>query len=97
MFTHTLLRLFWDEVGLLFEYRTRKYQCRLQTHLWVPPERCKDVYLTMAQQYGLVPVELSLWWVQAHDISVIELHRRLWYEANMVQPPARRKVYLAVQ
>jgi hypothetical protein len=25
MFTHTLLRLFWDEVGLLFEYRTRKY------------------------------------------------------------------------
>ena len=61
---------------------------RMQSGLCLSPEFCSLVYCELADSYQLRATDTTMWWVSQQDVSLGELHRRLWHEADMAAQAA---------
>ena len=71
--------------GVLAPHDPKVALFRLQSGLRVQPSFCGEMYAALAASYGLSSTKLSCWWIQKNDVSLGELHERLWHEANMTK------------
>ena len=80
--------------GAILPHDPKSALWRLQSGLGVQTSFCGEVYERLTASYLLPSSEITKWWVQKNDISLGELHQRLWHEANMRDTPFYRRSYL---
>ena len=55
---------------------------KLQSQFGLDAAECRIIYHRVAFRYGIMPCDYTLQKVSRQDITLGELHRQLWYEAN---------------
>jgi hypothetical protein len=71
--------------GVLIPHNRKVPLLRMQTELCLTPSFCSDVYCDLARCCLLTPTETTQHWVRLRDVSLGELHERLWHEAATAQ------------
>jgi len=79
--------------GILMPHDYKVALVRMQTGLSLSPSFCSEAYVELAKSYQLTPVEITQWWVRARDVTLGELHERLWHEASMAETAYYRQNY----
>lgn len=71
--------------GVIVPHDRKSNLLRLQSHLCLAPYFCGDVYEELTTLYQLTPTDIARVWIQRTDVSLGELHDRLWHEASMAE------------
>jgi len=79
--------------GILMPHDQKIALVRLQTGLSLNPGFCSETYCELASSYQLTPAEITQWWIRKHDVSLGELHERLWHEASMAETAYYRTTF----
>jgi len=79
--------------GVLVPHNQGNSLKRMQTGLNLNPSFCSETYCELASSYLLTPAETTQWWVRTHDVSLGELHERLWHEASMAETAYYRTTF----
>lgn len=79
--------------GILMPHDHKIALLRMQTGLGLNPCFCSEAYCELASSYQLTPAEITQWWIRKHDVSLGELHERLWHEASMAETAYYRTTF----
>jgi len=79
--------------GILVPHDQKITLLRMQTGLSLTPSFCAESYCELANRYQLTPAEITQWWIRKHDVSLGELHERLWHETSMAETAYYRTTF----